>query len=61
MCELFDGLAEQAKLEGSIITYIQTCKEFDISDADLKDRVMVKFNLSENDYNEYIKKAFNNL
>ena len=57
MCELFDGLAEQAKLEGSIITYIQTCKEFDVSDKDLKEKVMVKFNLSETDCNNYIKEA----
>ena len=57
MCELFDGLAEQAKLEGSIITYIQTCKEFDVSNDDLKNRVMVKFNLSETDCNNYIKEA----
>ena len=65
MCELFDGLAEEAKqegliegrIEGSIITYIQTCKEFDVSNDDLKNRVMVKFNLSETDCNNYIKEA----
>ena len=55
MCELFDGLAEEA----SIKTYIEACKEFNVSDKDLKEKVMVKFNLSETDCNNYIKEALN--
>ena len=57
MCKLFDEIADEARLEGSIHTYIQTCKEFGISNSELKTRVINKFNISEEDCDKYIMNA----
>ena len=47
MCELFEGLRLDAKLEGeldgSIRTYIESGREFKVAEADIPNKVMVKF------------------
>ena len=60
MCELFEGLRLDAKLEGeldgSIRTYIESCREFKVAEADIPNKVMVKFQMDKEEISPYLEK-----
>ena len=64
MCQLFDDIASEAKLEGrlegeldgSIRTYIESCREFNVAEDDIPNKVMVKFEMDKEQISTYLEK-----
>ena len=64
MCQLFDDIASEAKLEGrlegeldgGIRTYIESCREFNVAEADIPNKVMVKFQMDREQISPYLEK-----
>lgn len=50
MCTLFDEIAAEA----SIKTYIQTCREFNVTEEELIQKLITKFNLTKEEAKDYI-------